>query len=655
MGLSADSDEWVVPLGVFKFPCAPGSKVPALQGSWREHATADAGQHAAWLSQGYNLAVDCQRSGWAVIDVDGGEIGEASLAALEAAHGPLPPTLENRTRSGGRHLIFYGSIPSTVGRLGPKLDTRSRGGYVLVPPSLVEGSPYSLLHDRPIVPLPDWVGEVLARPVDPTPASGATGAPISLDGLREVLSYLDPECSRDDWRDTVAAIRAAPIPNDDCEAARRDLAHVWSEGQLDRERRYESAPPFAYTNEADVNQVFDTMPPKVGGVGIGSLVNRARAVGFNRPLDAPHPTERFASVSILSAAPASADRTNRFALRSEAMQDARPPITWLIDDLLQDPCTAVIHAPWSSFKSFGALDIGLAMASGQPAFGHFPVNRAGPVIYLAGEGLAGIETLRRPAWRSARGIEPGHVLPFYTVERVPQAASPDDVAACLQTVRDAIATGTIERPVLVIVDTMARAMAGLNENDAGDATLYLDLAEALKSEFGCTVLTIAHEGKDADRGLRGSSALSAGFDIIIKMDADIEDLTASVSSPKVKDGSPIEPFALRGREVHLGDGRKSLVFDWTDRSDFRGSKLKTVTGQDVGAALKLLGAERGATVTTDNLAAVLAGEFSADEKVVKTKARTLQRGQSGRFAAYVAHEGKGRGDSTLWTLPAGEA
>ena len=655
MDLSADSGEWVVPLGIFKFPCASGLKVPALQGSWREHATADAGQHAAWLAEDYNLAVDCERSGWAVIDVDGGEIGEDSLAALEAAHGPLPPTLENRTRSGGRHLIFYGSIPSSVGKLGPKLDVRSRGGYVLVPPSEVEGSPYSLLHDRPIAMLPTWVGDVLARPIEPTPASGATGTPISLDGLREVLSYLDPECSRDNWRDTVAAIRAAPVPNDDDEAARRHLAHSWSEGQLDRERHYEAAPPFAYTNEADVNQVFDTMPPKAGGVGVGSLVNRARAAGFNRPLDAPHPTARFAGVSLPSTDPANVARPARFVLRSETMQDARPPITWMVDGLVQDPCTIVMFALWNSYKSFAALDIALAVASGKPAFGWFKVNRTGSVIYMAGEGAGGIETQRRPAWRIVRGIEPSRVLPFYTVECVPLVKSEVDTNACKTTIREAIAAKMIERPALIVIDTLARAMVGLNANDEGDAGLFLALAEDLKAEFGCTVLTVAHEGKERERGMRGSSALPAGFDILLKMDADTDALTATIECPKIKDGPPIEKFGLRGREILLSNGQRSLVFDWADRRDFRGAKLKTLTSQDVGTALKSLGAERGVTVTTDNLAAVLAGEFSADEKVVKAKAKALQRGLHDRFAAYVEHEGKGRGDSTLWTLPGGEA
>lgn len=368
------------------------------------------------------------------------------------------------------------------------------------------------------------------------------------------------------------------------------------------------------------------------------------------------PSGRFAHYITAGREQASAaKRPARFVLRSETMQDARPPITWMVDGLLQDPCTIVMFALWNSYKSFAALDIALAVASGKPAFGRFKINRTGPVIYMAGEGAGGIETQRRPAWRTVRGIEPSRVLPFYTVECVPVVKSEIDTNACKTTIREAIAAKMIERPALIVIDTLARAMVGLNANDEGDAGLFLALAEDLKAEFGCTVLTVAHEGKERERGIRGSSALPAGFDILLKMEADTDALTATIECPKIKDGSPIEKFGLRGRQIPLSNGQRSLVFDWADPRDFRGAKLKTLTSQDVGTALKSLGAERGVTVTTDNLAAVLAGEFGADEKVVRAKARTLQRGQSGRFAAYVAYEGKGRGDSTLWTLPAREA
>jgi hypothetical protein len=483
----------------------------------------------------------------------------------------------------------------------------------------------------------------------PREASAAKGDPICKANLLGVLKFVKAKDDRAEWIKDLASLKSTNLSDGD-EYDLLDIADAHSM----------QSPGYEPGGYDELRRNWDSLGADVpGGRGIGSLIKEARLAGYKGGVGGvyqPHviPAEAFAHY-IRSAgdvpSPAVTHRGIRFALRSEAMQDARPPITWLIDGLLQDPCTAVIHAPWNSYKSFGALDIGLAVASGQKAFGHLPVNRVGPVIYLAGEGLAGIETLRRPVWRAVRGIAPGKFLPFYTVENVPQVASTEDVEACMKMVRDAIAKGMIERPVMIIIDTMARAMAGLNENDAGDATRYLDLAERLKAEFGCTVLTVAHEGKDGDRGLRGSSAFAGGFDIILKMDADTEGLTATLSSPKVKDGSPVEPFALCGREHQLGDGRKSLVFDWADRSDLHGTKAKTITEGNVGGALKTLGAEKGVTVTTEHLAACLAGEFAGDEKMVNAKAKALRRGATGRFRAYVAHHGKGHGDSTLWTLP----
>lgn len=76
-------------------------------------------------------------SGIWVLDVDGAE-GEASLAELEAKHGPLPATVVSLTGKGGRHLLFrYRGEPirNRVGDIGTGLDVRATGGYIIVPPS----------------------------------------------------------------------------------------------------------------------------------------------------------------------------------------------------------------------------------------------------------------------------------------------------------------------------------------------------------------------------------------------------------------------------------------------------------------------------------------------------------------------------------------
>ena len=140
----------------------------------------------------------------------------------------------------------------------------------------------------------------------------------------------------------------------------------------------------------------------------------------------------------------------------------------------------------------------------------------------------------------ARGIEPSRRLPIYTIEGVPQVRSDDDVREYMAAVE---ALG--KAPSLIVIDTAARAMGGLNENEAGDAGLYLNMVEALAKGFGCCVLTIMHEGKDASRGAQGS-AFEAGFENVWKVEADTEALTAKVSPVKLKDDAGIEGVHLQG-------------------------------------------------------------------------------------------------------------
>jgi Bifunctional DNA primase/polymerase, N-terminal/Primase C terminal 1 (PriCT-1) len=122
------------------FPCRPGQKEPATPHGVKD-ATADLGTiHQWWAANpGYNVAIATGAiSGFWVLDIDGLD-GEASLRRLEAEHDVLPSTIEVITGGGGRHLYFRLAdepVRCTTGRIGQGIDTRSEGGYVLVPPSL---------------------------------------------------------------------------------------------------------------------------------------------------------------------------------------------------------------------------------------------------------------------------------------------------------------------------------------------------------------------------------------------------------------------------------------------------------------------------------------------------------------------------------------
>ncbi|MDQ3865124.1 MAG: phage/plasmid primase, P4 family [Actinomycetota bacterium] len=120
------------------FPCKP-DKSPDTPHAFYD-ATTEEGQIRAWWA---NLPEDLiglvtgEKSGVFVLDVDGEE-GRKTLEVLEAENETLPDTYEVKTRSGGRHLYFrYPGVrvKSTNGVIGPRLDVKGDGGYVIAPPS----------------------------------------------------------------------------------------------------------------------------------------------------------------------------------------------------------------------------------------------------------------------------------------------------------------------------------------------------------------------------------------------------------------------------------------------------------------------------------------------------------------------------------------
>jgi hypothetical protein len=122
------------------FPCEPGVKRRlTYNGFW--DATTDVRRIKAWWERWptANVGVPTgQSSGLLVLDVDARGGGPQSLAALERENGPLPPTARSRTGGGGLHIFFRyptgEEVRNSAGLLGPGLDVRGKGGYVVVPP-----------------------------------------------------------------------------------------------------------------------------------------------------------------------------------------------------------------------------------------------------------------------------------------------------------------------------------------------------------------------------------------------------------------------------------------------------------------------------------------------------------------------------------------
>ena len=165
------------------FPCNVGQKTPATPHGHRD-ATTDPAQITAWFGRhpDWNLAIATGAPGPDVLDVDQhGDAGNgyAAFAKLSKAGLVDGAAAYVRTPSGGMHAYFRGSAQRNGHLPAHHLDFRSHGGYVLAPPSWVDGKPYQLIRTAEAGGGLDWATvtgllepqQQVARP-QPRPAPG---------------------------------------------------------------------------------------------------------------------------------------------------------------------------------------------------------------------------------------------------------------------------------------------------------------------------------------------------------------------------------------------------------------------------------------------------------------------------------------------------
>ena len=197
------------------FPCRPGDKRPAVP-DWEHRACSDperVGRY--WPSGRYNIGIACRPSQLVVVDLDthsplpddwrlpGVHDGRDVLALVaEWAGQPWPVTYTVTTPTGGLHLYFAApegrEIRNSAGKIGPLVDVRGGGGYVLAAGSVLDeraypgkpgcrelvtgGRGYEVADDRGPEPLPVWLAvlaadaEPAARPCPPGRVRAASGA-----------------------------------------------------------------------------------------------------------------------------------------------------------------------------------------------------------------------------------------------------------------------------------------------------------------------------------------------------------------------------------------------------------------------------------------------------------------------------------------------
>jgi hypothetical protein len=241
------------------------------------------------------------------------------------------------------------------------------------------------------------------------------------------------------------------------------------------------------------------------------------------------------------------------------------PVEWLIESIIPKRAFVALYAPPASFKSFIALDIAEAVATGREWMG-YRVPKKGAVLYIAGEGHGGMGA-RVKACKIQNNSPDGANL-YVIRAQINIRSSQEDFDSLVSAINELIAQ--IDEPLeLIILDTLMRMSGGgFNENSSEDMGGFITQAGKIQAIYLCAMLLIHHSGKDITKGLRGHSSLLGAVDTeleIQRQDSVINSADPSVignailTVTKQKDGA--DSIAVGIEVVNVEVGESALGFE----------------------------------------------------------------------------------------------
>lgn len=469
------------------------------------------------------------------VDVKAAANGMESLEALLDA-GLDDSTFTVKTPSGGLHLYYR--APShwpiisgnNTGRLGQGIDVKAWHGYVLGPGSELPNGAYTVIRDNAgILTLPEWMLELLK--------------PKKAD-LADVGEWLvEPDLPENVAR-AVDFVRTRPVPeshwNNAAFGVATDLRSFGISMATTEEIMSEFWPPrFELTDEEWAEKFVKTIrsahenPKKPGGYCSATWHFDTVPMPITSVLPKREKQARSKVYSFLEAAARAGEVTTPYLIR----------------DMLDVGALSVMYGPSNSGKTFLALDIAYAVASGRGWHGR--KSRAGGVLYIAAEGGQGI--FRRTA----------AMIEKYGNEDVPLCIFPTSIDLFDPGSTDArmLADIVVEQEkrfgvkfMLIVVDTLARAMTG-DENSTKDMGVFVRTVDKLREHTDAHVMLIHHSGKDVSKGARGSSSLNAAVDSEIEI---LDDLITATKQRELTKG-PIAAFEVVPVKVGVDDEGVDII------------------------------------------------------------------------------------------------
>jgi KaiC/GvpD/RAD55 family RecA-like ATPase len=222
--------------------------------------------------------------------------------------------------------------------------------------------------------------------------------------------------------------------------------------------------------------------------------------------------------------------------------------SWLVDNIVPLRGLTVLGGASGSGKTFVAIDVAVAVASGQPFLGH--KTEPSGVIYVSTED--DLENLKRRFVPHADRLNPiRHEVPLRASSSYMNLAA--DYRAAMRVVEDQINILRRTRgiaPGLIVLDTIQGMSHGLDENSPSGMGLILRFLREIEDRHGCAVMALHHTPQGAER-LRGHGSLHAAAQAVLVVRQ--EGQGGSLSAVKLKSGPGNLKLGFRRRVVSLGN------------------------------------------------------------------------------------------------------